>query len=42
MHYLLERGHERIGLITGPARNHDARERSAGQSCGSVGGRAER
>jgi LacI family transcriptional regulator len=30
MHYLLERGHERIGLITGPARNHDARERLRG------------
>jgi LacI family transcriptional regulator len=30
MRYLLERGHERIGLITGPARNHDARERLRG------------
>jgi LacI family transcriptional regulator len=30
MRYLLERGHERIGLITGPARNLDARERLRG------------
>jgi LacI family transcriptional regulator len=30
MRYLLKRGHERIGLITGLTRNHDARERLRG------------
>jgi LacI family transcriptional regulator len=28
--HLLQLGHERIGVITGPARNHDARERLRG------------